>query len=147
MNISLVEMKISKLIKWFNERVLKWVRYYNIQINNLSWQKCQPFLFISSIHKIVQQTSYHKSTKGRRLSFLSTWRPTIDSQNSSQFVWAGLAWVTFYFIVWCKRKRRRGSTSPSCSQDQDKVYPWRTNVTHEHSILLFTRPSQLSLTN
>jgi hypothetical protein len=116
--------------------VLKWPKYYYDIFKLIIRHGKSANDFSSyqvSIHKIVQQISYHifatqvKSTKGEETFFyISTWRPTIDNQNSSQFVWAGLAWGHFFhFIVWCKRreeKRREEEahpTSPSCSQEQD----------------------------
>ncbi len=146
-----------------NMCVEKWPRYYDIQIKQFVMAKNANNHFSSyqvstKLYNKFHTTFSHTSTKvlkGRRLSFLSsTWRPTKEGPNSSQFVWVvGLAWVTFFTSLFGAReekrreKRRRDPTSPSCSQEQDKLYPSQNlYVTQDHWVIMFTRSSQLFLT-
>jgi hypothetical protein len=148
-------MNFSKLIKWFNEHVLKWPRYHDTQINNLSWQKCQT-IFSSYQVSTKSYNKFHTTfshtskvhVKGRRLCFLSTWRPTIDGQNSSQFVWAGLG---VHFLLHClvQEKRREEEAQLVLLVHKSKKTISLTKVCHSRPLdhLVHKSKTTIPLTN
>ncbi len=97
-----------------------------------------------SLHIKYPQKSYNKfhttfshtskvHVKGRRLSFLSTWRPTIDDQNSSQFVWAGLG-VTFLLHCLVQEKRRKEEAQLVLLVHKSKTTISLTNLCHSRPL-------------